>query len=179
MSSSIFNIANWANSTQYYKHDIVLSGGYYYYALQDHTSDPSQSFAQTIAANPNLWGGMGTDPTTGSQKAQFIWKPSYQGEANITPKVKAIKFGDGYEQRVRDGINNILLEFNLSFDGRSSAEATAILHFLHEKAAYKSFLFLPSTPYNTLKKFVCRTWTHSNTFYNNNSIKVKFEEVSN
>lgn len=179
MSSSIFNIQSWANSTNYLKDDIVLSNNNYYYALQNHQSNPSQTFNQTIADNPNLWGGMGIDTTTNTNKPFFIWKPSYSSSVTISPKVKVIKFGDGYEQRTRDGINSILLDIDLSFDNRSSTEATAILHFLHEKSSYKSFLFLPSPPYNTMKKFVCRTWSHSTIFYDNQSIKAKFEEVSN
>lgn len=179
MSSSIFNIQSWANSTNYLKDDIVSSGGYYYYALQDHQSSPSQTFEQTIADNPNLWGGVSIDSITSTNKPTFIWKPSYSSNVTASPKVKVIKFGDGYEQRVRDGINSLLLDLDLSFDNRSSSEATAIIHFLTEKSAYKSFLFLPSAPYNTMKKFVCRTWSHSTLFYNNQSIKAKFEEVSN
>lgn len=179
MSSSIFNIQDWANSTNYLKDDIVLSGENYYYSLQDHQSSPSQTFSQIIADNPNLWGGMSVDSLTSINKPTFIWKPSYSSSVSVSPKVKVIKFGDGYEQRVRDGINSILLDLDLSFDNRASQEATAILHFLHEKSAYKSFLFLPSPPYNTMKRFVCRTWSHSTIFYNNQSIKAKFEEISN
>lgn len=179
MSTSIFNIANWANSTSYLKNDIVFDGSFYFYSLKDHTSHASQSFSQTRSDNPDLWGGVGVDPNTGESKAQFIWTPSYQSSVTINPRVKAIKFGDGYEQRIRDGINTILLELDLRFDNRSAQEITAIAHFLYEKSGYKSFLFLPAAPYNTIKRFVARNWTQIPEFYDNHSLTAKFEEVSN
>lgn len=179
MSTTIYNIANWANSTNYVKNDIVSNGGSYYYALVSHVSDPSQTFAQTVAANPSLWGGVGTDPVSGQTKPQFIWTPSYQGSVVVNPRIKKIQYGDGYEQRLSDGINSILLELNLSFDTRTSQEATAILHFLHEKSGRKSFLYLPAAPFNSIKKFVARSWESVTNFYENYSIKCKFEEVPN
>lgn len=179
MSSSIFNIQNWANSTDYLKNDIVSDGSFYFYCLKPHTSHASQSFSQTREDNPDLWGGVTLDNITGESKPHFIWTPSYQTNTNITPLIKSIKFGDGYEQRVRDGINNILLEIEIKLENRSSQEITAIAHFLYEKAGYKSFLFTPSPPYNTLKRFVARSWSQISNFYDNHSINVKFEEVSN
>lgn len=179
MSTSIYNVPNWANSTSYNVNDIVKYNSSYYYALISHTSHASKTFPNVLVDNPELWGGVGIDPVNSASKPQFIWIPSYNSNTNTTPRVKKIQFGDGYEQRIRDGINSILLDIDLPFDNRSDAEATAILHFLHEKEATKSFLFTHSPPYNTVKRFVCRSWTHSRVFYDNNSIKVKFEEVGN
>ena len=178
MSTSIYNINDWSNNTVYKKNDIVYANSLYYYAKSDHTSHPSQTFSQTIAANPTLWGGVGIDPYSGATKPQFFWTPSYSSNINSTPKVKSIKFGDGYEQRIRDGINSILLEIDIGFENRDIDEATAITHFFHEKESTKSFLFVPSPPYNLIKKFVCRSWNNRNEFYNNHTITAKFEEVS-
>ena len=179
MSTSIYNIQSWAQNTQYRKNDIVKNGSTYYYAKEDHVSSSSHAdINETIAANPSLWGGTAIDPYNGATKPQFIWTPSYSSDVSLSPRVKIIKFGDGYEQRITDGINTILINIDFLFDGRSIEETTAILHFFYEKAGVKSFLFTPSPPHNIIKRFVCRNWSHQNQFYNNHSIKAKFEEVA-
>ncbi|MGL4416301.1 MAG: phage tail protein, partial [Plesiomonas shigelloides] len=38
----------------------------------------------------------------------FGWAPRSAMEANHEPRVSAVKFGDGYEQRSPDGINHRL-----------------------------------------------------------------------
>lgn len=177
MSTSIYNIPTWANSTSYKQHDIVKYGDYYYYALEEHVSHASQTLSEVLAT-ANLWGGTAIDPYNGVTRANFIWEPSYPSQSNISPRVKTIKFGDGYEQRVRDGVNTILLDIDFSFNGRTIQEATAILHFLYEKESVKSFLFTPPAPHNKVKRFVCRSWNHEINFYNNHTVSAKFEEIS-
>lgn len=39
-----------------------------------------------------------------------------------TPRVLIARFGDGYEQRLADGINNINETFNVTFNNRTKAE---------------------------------------------------------
>lgn len=46
-----------------------------------------------------------------------------------TPRVKLANFGDGYEQRLADGINNIKREVNLSFSPRDNAEIDDIIDY--------------------------------------------------
>ena len=50
-------------------------------------------------------------------------------------RILTAKFGDGYEQRVRDGINSKDDSFNISFNNREAEEIALIAGFLDEKAA--------------------------------------------
>lgn len=170
MSTSIFNIQAWASATLYSKHDIVTNGDYHYYALTPHTSGP------TFAGDAAYWGGVTTDEN-GATKTEFIWTPSYNSTVNNQPKVKAIQFGDGYEQRIQDGINNVLLEIDFAFESRGIAEATAILHFLYTRQGVEPFMYSPPPPYNRAKRFVCPQWGDTANFFENISVRAKFKEV--
>ena len=55
--------------------------------------------------------------------------------------VLTAKFGDGYEQRVLDGINTKQDQFNIAFKNRDSAEINLIAAFLDDSAG-KSFDFV-------------------------------------
>ncbi len=179
--SSIYSTNSWATSTSYNVDDIVKNVDFYHYCLEPHTSpgagsfDTLYNFTNNFA---NLWGGLALD-TNGETKPEFIWVPSYNLTVNNNPRVKSIKFGDGYEQRLKDGINNSLLELDLSFENRSLSMTTAILHFLYTRQGTESFLFTPLSPYATQKRFVCRSWTDTFVFYDNYTIRAKFEEVAN
>lgn len=50
-------------------------------------------------------------------------------------RVLTAKFGDGYEQRVRDGINTKTENFNISFNNRTSDEINLIAGYLDSKSA--------------------------------------------
>jgi phage-related protein len=115
--------------------------------------------------------------SNGRSKPHFVWQPNYPLNIDHTPRVKSIRFGDGYEQRLEDGINNTLLNLDLSFDNKSIDEYTAILHFLIKRKGTEYFVFTMPSPYNTNKRFVCRSWNDSFISFNNNSIKTRFEEV--
>jgi phage-related protein len=165
---SIFNVTEWDQGRVYQQNDAVLKAGKYYYALRDVPA--SQLF------NSFYWGGYPTTPATPTAKPVFIWKPSYNVSVNHTPRIKSIQFGDGYEQRIQDGINNQLLNLEMSFDLRTRQESSAILHFFYARNGVESFLYTPNAPYGTQKKFICKEWAHSELFLDNHSVRVKFEE---
>ena len=48
---------------------------------------------------------------------------------NNQPNVLIAKFGDGYEQRVENGINSLNQTLNVNFQDREKAEADAITSF--------------------------------------------------
>lgn len=84
-----------------------------------------------------------------------------------TPRVLTASFGDGYEQRIVDGINNINETFSISFQNRSKAEIDDITAFFVSKGGVTSFDYtIPdsnvSPPYETTVKVVCDSW---NTVY--------------
>lgn len=168
MSNSIYNISSWAASTVYAVNDIVKYQGNFYYCIVAHTS------AGTF--NSVNWNGTTTE--NGQIRPLFFWKPNYPLGSQIEPKVKTTKFGDGYEQRNPEGINNILLSLDLTFNGLNESENAAICHFLHSRAGSDYFLFTPPKPFNTLKRFKCAKWSQTLEFFGNYSVKALFEEVS-
>ncbi len=171
--SSIHNISahDTSGNVAYKKNDIVLSGTTYWYAIQDHES-PAQTPSMTSA----YWGGhIEIDSVN---EPYFIWSPSYNVQQSYSPKIQETRFGEGYAQRSKDGINNNLLELSLSFENRSEKEATAIVHFLHQREGYQSFYINVPAPHSIIKKFVCMSWNTSMTFQDNYNLQCKLTEVS-
>lgn len=166
--NNIFQVDDFSASETYQKNDAVSQGGFFRYALNDVAAG---------AFTEAEWGGKADDPIDGAARPHFFWVPSYGASVNNEPVVNTIKFGDGYQQRVADGINNNLLKIEYSFDNRDNAEAFAILHFLHSRSGTEMFLFKPHAPYRKLKRFVCKTWVQTYNFYDNNTIRARFEEV--
>lgn len=63
-----------------------------------------------------------------------------------TPKVLVAEFGDGYEQRRADGINNIKEELSLSFVNRTKEVIDDVCVFLDAtKGVTKFSLFVPDS----------------------------------
>tara|TARA_R110000796_G_scaffold37006_5_gene93676 strand:- start:784 stop:1332 length:549 start_codon:yes stop_codon:yes gene_type:complete len=180
MPESIFNtISVWATGAIYAKHDIVKNGVKIYYSLQDHTSGSSFSAdsAKWGGHSPDPFGNVISNPDGSGERPHFFFKPSYGGSISSEPKVKTIFFGEGYEQRVPESINNNLINLDLTFENRKSSEAKAILHFLKERSGSEPFLYTPTEPYSSLKLFICPQWSHTSEFFDNNSITAKYREV--
>jgi len=57
------------------------------------------------------------------------------------PKVLVSKFGDGYEQRISDGINNISETYNVAFKTREKAFIDDVVDFLDTQAGISKFDF--------------------------------------
>jgi phage-related protein len=179
-NTNIYNIRKWKSGTDYLVNDIVwyrlTSGGvdrkFYWYATADHEASVSPSLSNA------QWAGVKYDNRTTSNKPFWFWKPSYNLTVNNQPKVTAHQFGDGYEQRVVDGVDNILLQGSVSFDTRNAKEARAMAHFLQQRKGQESFVMLLPPPYNLEKLYVAGDWTTSFNFYDNYSIRMNLREVT-
>jgi phage-related protein len=90
----------------------------------------------------------------------------------VNQTVLVASFGDGYEQRVGDGINVKKDVFNLTFNNRPSSEANLIAAFFDTNAG-KAFSFTVSdhASSTTTIKVVCDT-------YNVNYIRESIYSVS-
>ena len=72
--------------------------------------------------------------------------PDKQLTKASTPRVLTAKFGDGYEQRAVDGINNLAETYTLTFKTRPKADIDDIVAFLDSKQNVTKFTFtLPDT----------------------------------
>ena len=85
----------------------------------------------------------------------FTWKPSWGAKLSVKPSVMSAKFGDGYEQRVADGINSQPRIWSLTFTSPVS-EIDAIEAFISLAGAVSSFDWTPPT--GAAGKFVCDQW---------------------
>ena len=164
---SIYEIPSWSAGTAS-KNEVYLHNSNHFYSLEN-------SNTQTPAVGASKWGGMTTFDS--KEIPHFFWIPSYSPTISTEPSVRTLKFGDGYEQRTPDGINTNLLKISLTYDNRDEAESTAIAHFLNERGGSEAFVYLPPSPYSSMKKFICRKWDVTMNFDNNYSIKVDLEEV--
>ena len=64
----------------------------------------------------------------------------------VEPTVLKIQFGDGYEQRIAEGINSIKETYTVGFTNRPKAEIDDIVAFLDNKKGTTAFSYtIPDT----------------------------------
>ena len=68
-------------------------------------------------------------------------QPDKQLSRKNTPRVHLAQFGDGYEQRLRDGINSLGQEIQVSFQTRPKAEIDDLVAFFESLAGATKFRF--------------------------------------
>ena len=87
--------------------------------------------------------------------------------------------GDGYEQRLKRGINSTRRTYTLNFTARTNTVTTNILNFLASSTGgdngAKSFTWTP--PYGATGKWVCENPRVTITSFNLNDIELVFREV--
>jgi len=108
--------------------------------------------------------------------ATFTYTPDFGASASITPAVRAVKFGDGYEQRLTYGINTQPQEWNLRFSVRDATETAAIDAFLTEAGGKDWFYWTPPNT-ETALKFICREWSRTIDSAAYSTITAKFNQV--
>lgn len=59
--------------------------------------------------------------------------PDKTASNTLQPRIKTQTFGDGYEQRAVDGINNINETFTLNYTNRGKEEIDKLIAFLNSK----------------------------------------------
>ena len=99
----------------------------------------------------------------------------------IQPRVLKVQFGDGYEQRIQDGINNLKQQFSVTFNNRPKAEIDDIVAFLNNKAGTTAFNFTyPDSNAGggeTTIKVVCEDWSQRYSYDEFYSASMKFRRV--
>lgn len=107
--------------------------------------------------------------------ATFTWTPSFEATEASRPRVRRFEAGDGYEQRIRFGLNTDPKEWDLTFSERDDAERDEITAFLDARGAAESFDWI--TPRGIAGKFVCDEWQVTLRACNFNTIKARFRQV--
>jgi phage-related protein len=107
--------------------------------------------------------------------ATFTYVPSFSATEQSQPRVRRVQFGDGYEQRLRYGLNVDAKSWQLSFTNRTDTDRDNILSFLEARAGAESFDWTP--PRGTAGKYICSEWAMEMVNYNNNTITATFVQV--
>lgn len=106
--------------------------------------------------------------------SDFNYQPSYNASLARKPRIKAASFGDGYQQRIADGINNTPQQWSLNFQA-SRADIDAIDAFLTARGGLLAFTWTPSGFAEV--KVICSEWARSILTPNTGTISAKFEQV--
>lgn len=108
--------------------------------------------------------------------ATFDFTPDFGAQAAYKPRVRVTRFGDGYEQRVGDGVNIRPASWPLKFAMRDDTERDGILAFLEARNGVEAFDWTP--PFGGASiRVVCRAWDWTPEKANLNTITAQFEQV--
>ena len=103
--------------------------------------------------------------------------PDFGATKNSEPKIRATKFGDGYEQRVTFGLNQNPKRWDLTWTAKTNADADAIEAFFDARAADAASFDWTPLDESTSYKWVCETWTREHQYANINIIRATFRQV--
>ena len=105
-----------------------------------------------------------------------IANPKYNYTISRQPAVNVISFGDGFEQRLTEGLNQNPITLNLKFD-LSQTDSTTAINFLNARITDgASFTFLVPNE-NVTKNFVCLSYNTAIAFLNRVTLTCSFREV--
>ena len=107
--------------------------------------------------------------------ATFSYTPSFEATESSKPRAHKFQAGDGFEQRIRFGLNTDPKEWSLTFSERTNTERDNIVAFLEARAAVESFDWTP--PRGSAGKYVCEEWQVTLRNYNFNTIQATFRQV--
>lgn len=109
----------------------------------------------------------------------FDWIPSYQSPKNTEFRLLRNKFGDGYEQRIGDGINNEEESWDLVFNSVDSSTAETMDLYLKSKKSGESFVWTPNylNPSSEKFKVICTKYKINPVGYNIYDISLTFDRV--
>ena len=108
-------------------------------------------------------------------------EPSYNFQETVKQDVNTVQLGDGYQQRIIQGLpaNKRLISLQLEFN-ISQTEANTINTFLDARfdASQESFDFTRLNNKFSGKKFVCKRRTSTFPFLNRVNMRLTLDEVA-
>jgi len=93
----------------------------------------------------------------------WTYTPDRSLGKSSAPRIREVKFGDGYSQRAQDGINYMNESWNLTFANRSFTDIFNMESFLETKGGTAAFTFQP--PGESEVKVICRNWDVSTLYH--------------
>ena len=110
--------------------------------------------------------------------ATFTYIPEFPPTEVSKPRVRKAEMGDGYEQRIRFGLNTDLKTWQVTFKARNNTETTAIRAFLQARGGVESFTWTPPLWSAATGQFVCAEWQVSADSCHFNTITATFQQVA-
>jgi len=104
--------------------------------------------------------------------------PTYGAQKTSRPKVRAVQFGDGYEQRLMYGIPSHMnpKEWNLTWEV-SETDADTIETFLNARAEDAASFDWTPLDEATAYKWICPEWSKTIPYKNRATISATFRQV--
>lgn len=103
--------------------------------------------------------------------------PAYGATKASAPVLRRVQFGDGYEQRLRFGLNQNPKEWSLTWNNITEADADTIEAFLDARADDgASFDWTPPGE-ATAYKWVCESWQKAIPYTGRATITATFRQV--
>jgi phage-related protein len=106
--------------------------------------------------------------------AIFNYCPSVSSSSEESAKILSSQFGDGYEQRISDGINSIKRSWQVSFSGKKEY-INEIRDFLRARNGVESFEWTP--PDGEEGKWTCDSWNKTYASGSVHTLRTTFKEV--
>lgn len=161
-----------------------LVAGYTGMLVNAGASGASVGFIQFVNAGWNEAGNLAAGTITTSLSPAwttgFFFVPSYNTQADSEPAIIESKMGDGYSQRMADGLNNNISKWELGFESRSDKEARAIMNFVQDmQGVYPFQIMLPVSRLANRPelKYVAKGVKLSPSSYDLNSVSVSVQQV--
>ena len=102
--------------------------------------------------------------------------PSYQASKTTTPNINVTQFNDGYQHRIKFGLNTIPYVWSLSFDV-SEADSDVIEAFLEARALDGASFDWSPPDESTTYKWICPSFTKEVFSFDRNRISATFTQV--
>jgi phage-related protein len=100
--------------------------------------------------------------------------PVYGSQKSSQPSVRTVRYGDGYSQRLRYGLNQDAKQWSLTWEV-SETNADTIETFLEARAGAESFDW--TTPDGSTGKWICQQWNKTIPYVNRATITATFIQV--
>jgi len=102
--------------------------------------------------------------------------PSISSRKGQSARVLEVEFGDGYNQRATDGINNVRADYGNIWRGIPNTDADTIINFLIDHAGANSFTWTDPTTATTVS-VTCKKWTRTPLSLNYQTVTAEFSQV--
>lgn len=103
-------------------------------------------------------------------------QPDFASSLSKQPVVRKVKFGDGYEQRSAQGLNNNPEKWALNWEDLTNPECQALLDFFDGLNGVTAFTWI--CPYAvSAKKYVAEKWDATPVSINSHRLTVSIYQV--